>query len=403
MGRQLSETQQKQFFEDLGDPHDLDVYHMTKLFARSRKTGIKYYMDDEIVIGPEHSKFVGPNSRTTVGIYICNKYLWEGIGIFGYINHMVDGGINGKIDNALSKAMMDGDINCQQYAEFIDRSQYLFGGPMGMIINTSVSETIFTLPEPAKKKREELFAKYKEQLDANNPQVAAHIEHEIVDVAMEEMRKKNDPAMAIFDADAGVKPYNQYKTIFVMKGAIVDNTGESSTGYKIVKSNYDTSITKEDMPKIADAVVTSAYAGGVSTQDSGTNGKKYNALFQNIRIQERGSDCGTKDTLPTLITDDYIYRWIVDNGKLVLLDQSNIDKYKGKVMPMRSGVHCKAKYPEYCSKCIGDRPYRIGTRNIGLAFMSISGSTLNAALKTKHDISIKLYKVTMDDIMKYVN
>lgn len=212
--------------------------------------------------------------------------------------------------------------------------------------------------------------------------------------------------MALFDSGCGIDPYNQYKTIMVMKGAVQDNTGESPTGYKVITSNYDSGISKEDMPKIADTVVSSAYSSGVFTQDSGTNGKKYNALFQRVRIENRGSDCGTKDCLDIMITkdnaEDYIWRYIMVNGKPLMLTPENIKQYIDKNVKLRSPVHCKAKDPEYCSVCVGDRPYRIGIRNIGFTMMTISGATLNASLKKKHDISIKLRTITVDDVLKYV-
>lgn len=404
--RTLSAEQQKQFFIDLGDIEKLNVDTIVKLFAYTKKFGIKYNTDDIITIGPEQSPFVKPNTRTTTGLYLLNKYIFEDLKIFGYINKPITGKVNGNIEKQMAAALKAGDITRDQYGVYIDKTQWLFGGPLAFVIDTSLSETVLTLPPKAKKQREELIAANKEGLEANDPQVSFNIEHQVVQTALEEMRTKDDPSMALFDSGCGIDAYNQYKTIFVMKGAVQDNTGESPNGFKIVTSNYDTGVSKEDMPKIADTVVTSAYSSGVSTQDSGTNGKRYNALFQRVRLQPRGSDCGTKDTLKVTITkdnsEDYMYRYILEGGKLIMLDQDNIGKYIGKTVNMRSGLHCKAPDPEYCSKCVGDRLYRIGIRNLGFTFMTISGSTLNAALKKKHDVSIKLYNVTVDDVMKYV-
>ncbi|MDE6040467.1 MAG: hypothetical protein K2F99_02715 [Muribaculaceae bacterium] len=404
-GRRLTPAEQKEFFELMGDPKDIDADHICKLFARSRKTGkCRFSVEDEIVIGPAESPYVAEGSVTTVGIYIANKFIWEDLGIFGYINTAVSGGTQKNIDKYLARALADGDVTREQYGNYIDRCQYLYGGPMSLIINASVSETIFSLPPGAKKLREELLAKNAEGLAANDPQVAAHVEKEIVAKALEEMRATHgdDPALAMFDSQCGVDPYNNYKTLFVMKGAIEDNTGESPTGYKVVTSNYDTGVSKEDMAKIADTVVTSSYSSGVATQDSGANAKKYNALFQDIRILEHGSDCKTDQYFRVKISSRHLYRWVKDGSKLVMITNDNLSQYEGKVMDMRSPIRCKAKNSAYCSKCIGDRPYRIGIRNIGLGFMSVSGSTLNASLKKKHDISIKMQKISIEDVMKYV-
>lgn len=405
-GRILTAEQQAKLFELMGDLEKLDADRLSKLFAYHRKTGIAYYPDDIITIGPEQSKFVKPKTLTTLGIFIANKFILEDLGIFGYVNKPITGKLNGAIDGAMSKALMSGDITREQYGQYIDRTQWLYGGPLAFIINTSLSETLLSLPPAAKKLREKLLAENKDAIAANDPQAAVHIERAVVNAALEEMRKSGDPSMALFDSGCGIDPYNQYKTIMVMKGAVQDNTGESPTGYKVITSNYDSGISKEDMPKIADTVVSSAYSSGVFTQDSGTNGKKYNALFQRVRIENRGSDCGTKDCLDIMITkdnaEDYIWRYIMVNGKPLMLTPENIKQYIDKNVKLRSPVHCKAKDPEYCSVCVGDRPYRIGIRNIGFTMMTISGATLNASLKKKHDISIKLRTITVDDVLKYV-
>lgn len=405
-GRVLTPEQQAEFFEILGDPKDITAKKVSDLFAYKKKTGIKFYPTDIITIGPAQSPFVVSNAQTTIGIFIANKMLYEDLGIFGYVNKNIDGSKNGRVDKLMADALKAGDITREQYGKYIDNAQYLYGGPLAFVINTSLSETLLSLPPAAKKQREQLLKENEEGIKGNDPQVSAHIEKAVVTTALEEMRKKNDPAMALFDSGCGVDPYNNYRTICVMKGAVQDNTGESPTGYKIITSNYDTGISKEDMPKIADSVVTTAYSSGVATQDSGTNGKKYNALLQRVRVQSRGSDCKTTDYLDVDITkdngDDYIYRWIVEGSTLKMLTPENIESYFGKTVKIRSGIHCKAKDPEYCSKCIGDRIYRIGIRNIGFTFMTISGSTLNASLKKKHDVSIKLYNVTIADAMKYV-
>lgn len=405
-GRILTAEQQAKLFELMRDLEKLDADRLSKLFAYHRKTGIAYYPDDIITIGPEQSKFVKPKTLTTLGIFIANKFILEDLGIFGYVNKPITGKLNGAIDGAMSKALMSGDITREQYGQYIDRTQWLYGGPLAFIINTSLSETLLSLPPAAKKLREKLLAENKDAIAANDPQAAVHIERAVVNAALEEMRKSGDPSMALFDSGCGIDPYNQYKTIMVMKGAVQDNTGESPTGYKVITSNYDSGISKEDMPKIADTVVSSAYSSGVFTQDSGTNGKKYNALFQRVRIENRGSDCGTKDCLDIMITkdnaEDYIWRYIMVNGKPLMLTPENIKQYIDKNVKLRSPVHCKAKDPEYCSVCVGDRPYRIGIRNIGFTMMTISGATLNASLKKKHDISIKLRTITVDDVLKYV-
>lgn len=405
MARYLTEKQQQEFFQILGDPPQFNTTTFVKLFAYTKEAnGIRFYPDDIITIGPEQSKFVKPGSKTTCGCYLINKFIIEQCEIFGYINTVFNAKTLDKINDAFSVALRDGSVSRDAYNEYVDRSEYLFGGPVAHLINPSISETLMTLPPNARSLRTKMMNERKEKLDNNDPEASAEIENAVVTEALKSMREKNDPAMAIFDCGSGADPYNNYRTMFVMKGAVADNTGESQTGYKVIRSNYADGVTKEDMPKIADTLVRSSYMSGVATQDSGADAKSYNTTNQRTALLPRGSFCGTKQTDKVKIRDKDIYRYIKGpNGKPLMLTSENISKYIGKECEMYTPFHCKAKDPYYCSVCMGDNPYRIGVKNIGLTFNIITGSTMNAALKTKHKVKVELYPISVDDIMKYTN
>ena len=402
MPRDIRNTKlQDELFQALGNMENPTAEMFASLFARHKDSPEKYRTDDLIEIGPEQSPFVKPHSVTTVGLYMVNKFILEDLQVLGYVNCPLNSNRWGDVESAIASALLNGDIKQEQVVRFIDRSQYLFGGPLAHLINPSISSGITTLPPSAVVLKKKLLAEHKKDIDENNPLVAADIEKEITTEAMKTIRSKNDPSVAFFDSGA-IDPYNNYKTMVIMKGAVQDNTGESPSGYKIVTSNYNDGITKEDIPKIADSLITSAYSRGVSTQDSGYNGKKMNIVLQGIRIQEHGSDCGTKMTMTTVITKRYLYRYIVENGKNVLLTDENIGKYLGKPCKLRTPIHCHAPDQQYCNICVGERPYRIGVHNVGLTLSIVSGATLNASMKKFHDSRIKHHVVTDEDILKYV-
>ena len=373
-----------------------------ELFAAHKDSPPKYHVDDMIIIGPEQSPFVKENSSTTCGIYLFNKFILEPLKIFGYVNKPFGKKELDALEDGISDGLMQKDLTTEQVAEFIDRLQFLLGGPLAHLINPSINPDIMTLPPQAAALKKKLLAENKAGIEANDPQTSSKIEKEVTKVAMDWMNERNDPSLSFFKSGA-IDPYNNYRTMFVMKGAVKDNTGESPTGYKIVTSEYDNGITKEDMPKIADTVVTSSYNSGVATQDSGYMGKKYNTILQRVKLLERGSDCKTPDTFQTVITNRHLYRYIMENGKPVCLTPEVIDKYKGKVCKLRSPLHCHAKDPYYCNICMGDRLYDIGVHNVGLTVSILSGATLNAALKTKHNVTVGTYTIKEEDILKYVN
>lgn len=403
MPRDIRNTpEQTAYFEALGDLHNPTAQMFADLFAAHKDSPPKYHVDDMIIIGPEQSPFVKENSSTTCGIYLFNKFILEPLKIFGYVNKPFGKKELDALEDGISDGLMQKDLTTEQVAEFIDRLQFLLGGPLAHLINPSINPDIMTLPPQAAALKKKLLAENKAGIEANDPQTSSKIEKEVTKVAMDWMNERNDPSLSFFKSGA-IDPYNNYRTMFVMKGAVKDNTGESPTGYKIVTSEYDNGITKEDMPKIADTVVTSSYNSGVATQDSGYMGKKYNTILQRVKLLERGSDCKTPDTFQTVITNRHLYRYIMENGKPVCLTPEVIDKYKGKVCKLRSPLHCHAKDPYYCNICMGDRLYDIGVHNVGLTVSILSGATLNAALKTKHNVTVGTYTIKEEDILKYVN
>ena len=78
MGRDLRGSKKNQeLLEYLGDVQNPTSDQFVKIFARFKDKQPEFYADDYITIGPENSKFVKPNSTTTVGVYIFNKFVIE--------------------------------------------------------------------------------------------------------------------------------------------------------------------------------------------------------------------------------------------------------------------------------------------------------------------------------------
>lgn len=407
MARDLRGTKkEKDFYAAFGDPIKITANVLVNLFAGfyNKKTGkmeIAYYPDDLITVTENEFPGVKPTTTTT-GIYIANKAITEDLKVVGYVNKTFSKDVIGKLDEVTAEALKADDITMEQMFHYIDACQWLFGGKLAHVINTSLSSNMLQLPPKAKKLRKDLFDKYSKELNVDNdPLVASKIEKEVTSVALEEMRAKHDPAMNLFDSKCGVDPYNNYKTMFVMKGAVKDNTGLYKTGYKVATSDYDMGLTIEDQAKVADNLVTSSYASGVKTQDAGYEAKKYNATMQNIQLGPKGSDCGTTDTEEITIDESNAHEWgqyhyIMENGKPVRLTPKNINSYMGKKVHMRVPDRCKMRGDQYCNVCFGDRSYMIDVTNIGLAMNIACGAMLNASLKTKHDTTIKSYELDID-------
>lgn len=407
MGRNLCGTQkERDFYDSFGDPIKISANIMVGMFAmfKNPKTGKleqKYFPSDLITVTEKEFPGVKPTT-TTIGIYISNKVITEDLKVVGYVNKPFTKSVINKLDDVVADALKADEITMEQVFHYIDACQWLYGGKLAHIINPSLSSNILSLPRDAQALLNTRLIEHRKELkDDNDPLVTRNIELEVTEKALEAMRRKNDPAMDIFDSKCGVDPYNNYKTMFVMKGAIKDNTGLYKSGYKVATSAYDKGLTIEDQAKVADNLVTSSYASGVKTQDAGYQGKKFNATKQGVRLAPRGSDCGTTDTEDILIDETNIDEWgqyhfIMENGKPVMLTPKSVHKYLGKKVKMRVPDRCKMKHDQYCNVCFGDRSYRIDVTNIGLAMNIACGAMLNASLKTKHDTTIRAYKLDID-------
>ena len=125
--------------------------------------------------------------------------------------------------------------------------------------------------------------------------------------------------------------------------------------------------------------------------------KQLFAANQNIQLDEEGTDCGATNGLTVVLTkdnlSDYIDQYIMDGKKLVLIDNNLPSTYMNHPIKLRSPMYCLSK--KICSKCAGQRFYKVGISNVGLSSASLSGSLQNATLKARHDLSIKVD--TIDD------
>jgi hypothetical protein len=212
------------------------------------------------------------------------------------------------------------------------------------------------------------------------------------------LKSKGDPSMDFYNQGGEFKFPVAYKKSSIM-GGIVDDINKG--GVDVLKSNYMEGISKEDFAKFANLTVDGGYARGVKTQDDGYMTKKYNNAMQTVVLDEPGSDCGTKETLQVMIYPElktmFLYRYIVENGKLKLLDDSNIANYVGKTVSLRSPMLCLGD--KICNKCAGELYYKMGIKNIGLLSNTASGNLMNLSMKKVHDSTVKFIKI---DVSKYI-
>lgn len=334
---------------------------------------------------------------TTVGRFIFSKFILEGAGIIsavGYVNDTVGKKGLGIVDQLVGRLYMEDTINRAQFNAYIDRRDCLGYWLCGMICN-SISEK-FSKPLPeVEKKKAELLKKYEKELAAKDVDVMTKIDKELIEVAKEAL--KDDPGMELYtsgDLDFG----NNYKNNSIVKGAVLNKiTGE----FDYISASFMDGVEIENIPAYANSILASQYPASIATKDAGYASKKLISLLQMMEVDEEGTDCGTKQTIPIRVTKTNLnmleYTNIVEGGQLKTLTPGNLKSYIGKTIRARSPMTCTT--PKICSVCAGKMFHMLGAEQAGLFAVQLSHADLNLGLKAKHNSVVELSTINPDELI----
>lgn len=325
---------------------------------------------------------------TTVGRYVFNKYFIERdlFDLFGYIDDNIGSKQFDTINSDLSYALMEDKISIDVLKHYLLKTQKFM--PFITIISPNHSEKLLTCSKIIGKKKAELIAKYKDELAAGDIVIAEKIQDELLKFAVDYLG--DDPALDSFISGARGSINNNFKNMFVMKGAVRDPNPNATQEYNIATSNYIDGISKEEYSLYANSLAAGPYSRGKKTQAGGYWEGLFGKGMQHLKIDDPGTDCGTTRTITATITDKninrFMYNWIVSGSNLVELTSENKDKYIGKTVKMRFSSLCE--HETICSKCAGNMFYRLGIRNVGLVTQQIPSILKNKSMKLFHDSSV---------------
>ena len=301
-----------------------------------------------------------------------------------------------KFETLISNALIDGKIDSKVITKYYNRIQWL-GLSVHSIICGSLSEKmVYPLPEILKLK-EELFKKYEEDLKGPNGLImASKIEAILMDVAKKIL--KDDPGMDLYNYGAKTTFKGTYKDMMLVKGPVYNNVTKR---FDIIKSCLAQGIAKDEIDSFGSQVISGAYPKAVDTRVAGYYTKKFFSCYQNVVLDEPGTDCGSQKFRDVVLTEDNYskikYRFINDNGKIICLTPEIAPKYYGKTIHLRSPLYCAGE--KICNKCAGDLPYRLKLPNVGLTISDIGSNLLNVGMKNFHDSTVSLYKITIDNLL----
>lgn len=339
---------------------------------------------------------------TTVGIWIFNRYFIEPhlFDLFKYINKTISKKLLGKLNTEISEAVLEDKISVEVLKDFIMKTQKCM--PYISILAPNYTNKMLECSVVIARKKEELYKKYKDQIDKGDEVAANKMEKELLDFAVEYMG--DDPSMDMFISGARGNIGNNFKNMFVMKGVIKDPDPNAKQKYNVALSNYIDGIKSEEYSLFANSLAAGPYSRAKKTEYGGYLEKLFLRAFQHITLDPPGSDCGTKRYLEIVLTEDnlnlWMYSYIIEGSKLVELNSDNKSKYIGKKVKVRFSGLCESK-TGICNKCMGNLYYRLDKKeNVGTSLTQVPSTLKNISMKAFHDSTQSLYEMNLEDVFK---
>lgn len=361
---------------------------------------------DRFVLTKDKYPYVKDKETTSLGLLIFNRFALERTGVIqhlGYWNNTLDAKGLKKLSSVVNNLCIEDKIDTKILGAFTDARDQI-GFWCAGFLSSSISASLLRPMEDVNKRKKELFEEYKDKLQNGTPveqvMIANKIEKELMGMVRENL--KGDYGYDLYASGDGNLD-NNYKTINVMRGSVFNNITKK---YDVVESSLMDGINQKDIPAFGNSVVAAAYPSAVGTAEAGYMSKQLLAVLQSEHLDpDPESDCGTNSTIPFTVSESnkkyVLFRYINDNGKKVLLDLNNIDKYLGKTIRLYSPQCCT--HDAICGKCGGRLFHNLGATQIGLLSSMITQKLLNLKLKSKHDLSQNAGTIKKTQLFKDMN
>lgn len=375
---------------------DITLSFMMKTFGKINKKS-RFNPYDILVIPPDSYGPKGKRNknkfRTTVGVWIYNKFFIENLlfDLFHYINKTIDKKVMKKIDGKLAYSVLEDKITTDTLSEYENRVEKMM--PCISILSPGITEKMLLSSKEMNKKKKQIYPKYKERIEKGDPLAAEEMEKELKDYAR--LYLDGDPSMDSYNSGARGDFDNHYKNMYIMKGAIKDP--DPDKGYNIMLSNFVDGVSKEEYGTFANSLAAGPFNRARKTADGGYWEKEFLYAYQHVVLEKEGSDCGSKTYKTVTLTKDnvslWMYSFIVEGSRLVELNSDNVDKYMNKTVKFRFSAFCHSK-TGVCNACIGNLPYKLGIKNIGMVLPKIPSVLKSLSMKSFHESLVK--SVEMD-------
>lgn len=385
--------------------NDLTITFLSENFGKTcehTEDGVKIVLpkfdtEEEVVL--EAGEYINKSKiDTTVGSILWNKIFIEGRFEQFIENGFYNGEINKKTFNKFINTLLphfrQKRISIETWIDLLKDWEF-YGLNACFIFSPSYTMNII---EPQKEIIDLKNKLLDEAGDTNDMIKLVQIEDQLTSKAKDVL--KDDSGYPIYASGARGSFDNDYKNISVSLGV----TQNLVTGnFEFVKNNYIDGLQKEDIVAMGNTLVGSEYPKAVGTADAGYLTKKFYTLFQDIVIDEIGTDCGSTVGFSTTLTkeniDSYLYQNMITPKGLVNLHDDNKNEYIGKTVEFRSPMYCHNTNGKKCAACMGTRYYDLDIENAGLTAGKISNDLLNKGMKFRHSMKQELYELKPEKLL----
>lgn len=286
----------------------------------------------------------------------------------------------------------ENDLRVPEMVTCIDRLSFLTN--IAAIMNIATTPKAISRPPDIDKKKKELVAKYKDEL--NNPVKVVELEQELVkiddDYLGDDVAAKN-----IFNK----KSKMARKKLFLMYGDTKDFIPDPDYKNVVVPSlaeGVDTS--PENFSKYMNDIRASSYSRGASTALSGYSYKVLQRSLSGVTVQQTPCDT-TRGFERSIDKGNYrklINRYVKDKGWLFVGDVDTAKKYIDKKVEIRSTMYCTAPGSSVCYACLSEnyKGYESGLSNLSAGISSV---LMDLFLKAMHSSEKQTVDINLSDLI----
>ncbi len=342
-------------------------------------------------------KFNKKPFTTTAGLFVFNKLFIEKelTHVLGYVNKSITSKVFDELNMKLSYAVVEDRITLDQLKTFLMKTQFFT--QFCAVLSPNYSENMLMIGKTIEPKKKQLIKENKEALEAGDATVVDKIEKELLAYAKDAL--KDDPSIDIYESRARGSWDNNFKNLYISRGAIRDPRDPNK--YNVIMSSYSEGIKKDEFATLANSLAAGPYARAAKTANGGYQEKMFVKAMQHVITLPKGSDCGTTRYIEMELTDKNLetmmYSYMIEGNRLVRLDSTNKDRYRGKKVKFRFASLCEAK-DGICNKCIGDMPYVTDTKDVGIATSMLPARIKLKSMKAFHDSTVKLVDMDVEKL-----